>query len=114
MRAALQDDTDSGDFVLLPYPPLYDPEASQQQEHQRVQVDFKPPDDEPDANCFIIRRDHIGSMELLDSFTQDEDRKVRLDHFCVLLFQGGKGCMVCQGLIPRGKILSVLPPNEAL
>ena len=66
------------EFVLLPYPPLYDPEASKQQEHQRVQVDFKSVEDEPDAHRFIIRRDQIGSLELINSFQPDDkDQKVR-------------------------------------
>ena len=69
------------DFVLLPYPPLYDPEASKQQEHQRVQVDFKTPEDEPDAHRFIIRKDQIGSLELLDSFKPNtEGQKARNLH----------------------------------
>lgn len=64
--------------MILHHPPLYDPEASKQQEHQRVQVDFKDADDEPDAHQFIIRRDEIGSLELIDAFKPEaEDRKVR-------------------------------------
>lgn len=66
------------EFVLLSFPPLYDPEASKQQEHQRVQVDFQSAQEEPpDAHRFIIRRDQIGSLELLDSFKPDrEEQKV--------------------------------------
>ena len=65
--------------MILQHPPLYDPEASKQQEHQRVQVDFKSPEDEPDAHQFIIRRDEIGSLELIDAFNpkKEEEKNVR-------------------------------------
>lgn len=66
------------EFVLLPFPPLYDPEASKQQEHQRVLVDFKTPDEEPDAHRYIVNRDQIGSLELLSSFQPDQEQKARL------------------------------------
>lgn len=56
------------EFVILQFPPLYDPEASRQKELQRVQIDFKAPEEEPDsAQRFIYRRDHTGSIEVLDS-----------------------------------------------
>ena len=62
--------------MLLTHPPLYDPEASKQQEHQQVQVDFKTSEEEEeDAHCFIIRKDQIGSLELLDSFQPDKEKQ---------------------------------------
>lgn len=63
------------EWVILHHPPLYDPDASKQQEQQRVQVDFKSAQDEPDAHQFIIRREEIGSLELLGSFTPDSEEK---------------------------------------
>lgn len=66
--------------MILQHPPLYDPEASKQQEHQRVQVDFKTPEEEPDAHQFIIRREEIGSLELIDNFSPEaEEKQVRGD-----------------------------------
>ena len=64
---------------MLAYPPLYDPEASKQQEHQKVQVDFKATDNTPDAHRFIIRRERVGSYEVLDSLktSQIEDKVSR-------------------------------------
>ena len=71
----LQDDGD--EWFLLQYPPLYDPDASKQQEHQKVQVDFKSKQEEDDANKFIIHRDQIGSLELIDSFKPEDTKMVK-------------------------------------
>ena len=63
--------------MILPYPPNYNPDASKQQEHQQVQVNFTAPDREPDAHRFIICRDRAGSYEVLDSLPPEEKKTVR-------------------------------------
>lgn len=77
---------DDEDWIILPYPPLYDPAASKQQEHQTVEVDFKSKQEEDDVNRYIINRDQIGSLELVDSFKPEEEtKKVKGQSIIILL-----------------------------
>ena len=75
---------DSEDWFILQYPPLYDPDASKQQEHQKVQVDFKSKQEEEDANRFIIHREQIGSLELIESFKPEEETKKVKGHMTAI------------------------------
>lgn len=78
MPSVLYFQDEDEEWVILQHPPLYDPEASKQQELQKVEVDFKPPDQEDDPQGYVIRRDQIGSLELIDSLNlKEDDEKVK-------------------------------------
>lgn len=60
------------DWILLPQPPAPDIDDDEQQEHQKVQIEFQTLESEPRAHRFVIHRDSTGSYEVLDNLQLEE------------------------------------------
>ena len=92
MFSLFSQEEESDEWTLLRKPPVQG-EDTDQQEHQKVQIEFKSLEEEPEAHRFIIHRDSTGSYEVVDRFHPDPDEADKAEE--VSWSEGGMCVRAC-------------------